>query len=59
MNNKMESLIELAYLEALKSPMTSRYGAILVYNSKVISSGYNDDRKLKISNNKLCCLLCG
>jgi len=55
----MESLIELAYLEALKSPMTSRYGAILVYNSKVISSGYNDDRKLKISNNKLCCLLCG
>jgi len=38
--------MEIAINQANKSTMKHRYGAVLVYRNKVISSGYNYDTKL-------------
>jgi deoxycytidylate deaminase len=40
--NKKQYYITKAREMALKSPMDSRYGAILLYRGKIISYGYND-----------------
>lgn len=39
---KMSNYFDCAKCLAQKSPMESRYGAILVYQNKVISVGFND-----------------
>jgi deoxycytidylate deaminase len=38
--------------EALKSPMSKKYGAVLVYNNKIISRGFNYYKH--IGNNRQC-----
>ncbi len=48
--------IQEAYLEALKSPMATNYGAVLVYQNKIISKGHNH-YKSNITNSLKCCLL--
>jgi deoxycytidylate deaminase len=52
-----ENELKIAFSEALKSPIKSQYGAVLTYRGKIVSKGYNDDRKLIISSNNRCCLL--
>lgn len=42
--------------EALKSPLSKKYGAVLVYKGKIISRGYNYDTHICSSNRQ--CLLC-
>jgi deoxycytidylate deaminase len=49
--------IDLAIKEAQKSTMKSRYGAVLIYQNKIISSGYNYETKLS-NLNKNCPLCC-
>jgi len=50
--------VKIAYLEALKSPLKSKYGAVLSYRGRIISTGYNDDRKMSsITSLNRCCLL--
>jgi len=53
-----EEEINIAYLEALKSPIKSKYGAVLSYRGRIISTGYNDDRKFTSmsSQNNFCIL---
>lgn len=50
--------IQEALLEAKKSPMTAKYGAVLVYRNRIISKGYNT-YKPPISNSSRYCLLRG
>lgn len=38
----MDSFVSHAINEAKKSPMYTRYGAILLYRNKVVSLGFND-----------------
>jgi deoxycytidylate deaminase len=45
--------MEVAIKEAKKSPMKSKYGAVLLYHNKVISSGYNTYTNIS-SLNKNC-----
>ncbi len=33
--------VNLAYQEALKSPLKKKYGAVLIYRNKVVGKGYN------------------
>lgn len=49
--------MEVAIDNALKSSMKHRYGAVLLYRNKIISSGYNYDTKLS-GLNKNCPLRC-
>jgi deoxycytidylate deaminase len=49
--------MELAIQEAHKSPMKSKYGAVLIHRHKIIASGYNDYTKR--SNINKNCPLCG
>ena len=51
-----QEFINQAYLEALKSPMATNYGAIIVYKNKIISKGHNY-YKSNMSNSLKCCLL--
>lgn len=44
--------MELAITNAKKSSMKHRYGAVLLYRNKIISSGYNYDTKLSGLNIK-------
>lgn len=37
----MNHFVLEAKKQALKSPMNNKYGAVLVYNNKIISRGYN------------------
>jgi hypothetical protein len=53
----MDKYFELALQEAQKSPMSSKYGAIIVYNNMVISKAYNTYKKHSSIQNQ--CLLCG
>lgn len=53
----MEYFTAEAVKEALKSPMSKKYGAVLIHKGKIISRGYNYDT-CPSSTNK-CCLLCG
>lgn len=48
----MDHFVFNAKREALKSPMSKQYGAILVYNNKIISRGYNYYKH--IGNNREC-----
>ena len=52
----MSSFIDEALLQAHKSPMTAKYGAVLVYRNKVISYAYNT---YKTYVNSTCCVLRG
>ena len=47
--------IDEATKEAYKSPMNSKYGAILIYRNNIISRGYNKLKGHPVS--KPCCLL--
>ena len=51
----MYSLIEIAYKEALKSTVKNKYGAVLIYKNKIISSGHN---YLLTVKNKKSSILC-
>ena len=42
--------MEEAIHQASKSCMKHRYGAVLIYKNKIISSGYNYDTKLSHLN---------
>lgn len=46
-----------ATLQALKSPIDKKVGAVLIYRNKIISRGYNTHRR-KISTLSRSCLLC-
>lgn len=48
--------MEIAIDQARKSTMKHRYGAVLLYRNKVISTGYNYDTKLSYLNKN--CPLC-
>lgn len=37
----MNKFVEKAMEQALKSPMADKYGAVLVYRNRIISSGFN------------------
>lgn len=52
----MNYFIHQAYLEALKSPLERKCGAILIDGNTIISKGYNTDKR-HITSNKKCCLL--
>jgi len=55
---KKDIFIREAYNEALKSPMTKNYGAVLIHHNKIISRGHNS-YKLNLSSKAPCCLLRG
>ena len=40
-----QKFIEKAILQADRSPMKKRYGALLVYSRRIISMGYNNYRR--------------
>lgn len=53
----MDYFVLEAQKEALKSPMSNKYGAILVHDNKIISRGfnfYNNNYYKHIGNNKEC-----
>jgi deoxycytidylate deaminase len=52
-NINIKNKMELAIQEAHKSPMKSKYGAVLIHRHKIIASGYNDYIK-RSSINKNC-----
>lgn len=52
----MDYFVREAYLQALKSTMEKRYGAVLVYRNKIIAKGYNYEKNISTLNR--CYLLC-
>ncbi|QKF93577.1 CMP deaminase domain-containing protein [Fadolivirus algeromassiliense] len=52
----MNKFVLAAHNEALKSPMSKKYGAVLIYNNKIISRGHNYYKY--IGPLKENCLLC-
>jgi deoxycytidylate deaminase len=57
MPNNSNNLFALEALsEAKKSPLSRQYGAVLIYNNKIISRGFNY-YKSNITSNLKCCLL--
>jgi deoxycytidylate deaminase len=50
---------ETALLEAKKSNIVHKCGAVLIYRNKIVSKGYNFYRCDRVSSsNKNCCFLC-
>lgn len=45
----MQHYIELAYQQALKSPLDKRYGAVLIHRKKIVSVGHNYYSKISTS----------
>lgn len=44
--------------EARKSPLSTKYGAVLIFQGNIISKGHNFDDKPGLSSNPYC-FLCG
>ena len=55
-NNSNNSFALEALSEAEKSPLSRKYGAVLIHNNKIISRGFNY-YKSNITSNIKCCLL--
>ena len=53
----MDKFFDLALEQAMKSPMHSKYGAVLVSDNKVMSKGFNTYKTFKNNNHQ--CILCG
>lgn len=53
--NKYQRFVERAVQCAKKSPMEVKYGAVLIYNGKVVSEGFNCYSN-KFTLNKYCVL---
>jgi deoxycytidylate deaminase len=53
----MQKFIDIAITQAYKSPMSNKYGAVLIYRNKVLSVGYNYDTHISTENKYG--LLCG
>jgi deoxycytidylate deaminase len=51
-----ELATQMAIKEALRSPIKHRYGAVLICNNKIVSSGYNKFRLPMITGKKYCLL---
>jgi deoxycytidylate deaminase len=56
MSKISEEHIYKALCESLKSPVNKKFGAVLIYRGKIISSGYNYHNN-SITNNIKQCLL--
>lgn len=50
------NIIKEAIRQAEKSPVSTQYGAVLIYRNKIISTGYNN-YKLPIFTKLKSCLL--
>ncbi len=56
LGSKCSNIKDLLHTTALKSSMEKKYGCVIVYRNKVVSTGYNRYKsKLYLSG---CCLLC-
>ena len=53
----MNCFVEEAIKQAEKSIMKNRYGAVIIYRNKVISTGYNYHKHIN-TDNKSCLLCC-
>ena len=53
-----QEYINHAIFQASKSPMETKFGAVLIYRNKIISSGFNS-YKTRLSSNIHQCLLRG
>ena len=42
---KWQQIYDLALNEAMKSPLEKKHSALLVYNGKIIATGYNNYKK--------------
>lgn len=51
-----EEHINEAIRMSRKSPVNKKFGAVMIYNGKIVSKGYNYYNKA-ISDNTKCCLL--
>jgi hypothetical protein len=52
----LRKAIELAYIEALKSPVKNRYSAVIIYQNRIISIAHNTFKGAISTNSKQCLL---
>jgi len=46
----MSEFIEIAYKEAMKSTVSKKYGAVIVYRNKVMAVGHNSCFRVSTNN---------